>query len=184
MKTTVTNDQIATFTRRSNELYRRLMEGTLSAEAVLVGLQALVEGQSPISTALAGMIAECKFRYANPDINERNFPLTGSVADVSDMLTVSQKDLGGKDMTTAEIETAIDRKGYRSATLAEQLAYAKAKWNGKDWVVALGSSWVGPGGRRFVPFLFEDDDGRELGLRWGSPGYRWSGGCLFLVVRK
>ena len=37
-------DQIATFTRRTHELYRRLMEGTLPVEATLAGLQKLVEG--------------------------------------------------------------------------------------------------------------------------------------------
>ena len=133
---------------------------------------------------LVEMIAACNFWYANPDINERNFPLSGPAADVSDILTVSQKDLGGKDMTTAEIEGDSDRKGYRQATLAEQLAYAKAKWNGKDWVVALGSSWVNPDGGRDVPFLYEVGGGRRLHLHWGDPEDRWNEDCLFLVVRK
>ncbi|MEK7546087.1 MAG: hypothetical protein AAB554_03345 [Patescibacteria group bacterium] len=138
------------------------------------------------SLTLAAMIAACRFtRPPNPDINERNFPLTGSpVADVADMLTVSQKDLGGQNMTTSEIEAAIDRKGFRPATLAEQLVYAKEKWNGKDWIAALGSSWVGPGGFRGVPYLFEGDGGRLLLLYWGSPECRWLGVGLFLVVRK
>ncbi len=37
-------DQIATFTRRSHEIYRRLMDGTLPVEATLTGLQKLIEG--------------------------------------------------------------------------------------------------------------------------------------------
>lgn len=37
-------EEIATFTRRTHELYRRLMEGTLPAEATLAGLQKLIEG--------------------------------------------------------------------------------------------------------------------------------------------
>ena len=35
--------QIATFTRRTQEMYRRLMQGTLPVEATLVGLQKLIE---------------------------------------------------------------------------------------------------------------------------------------------
>ncbi|MEK7545980.1 MAG: hypothetical protein AAB554_02780 [Patescibacteria group bacterium] len=137
---------------------------------------------------LAAMIAACRFDYPpHPYITEANFPLTGSpVADVADMLTVSQKDLGGQNMTTTQIEVAIDRQGFRPATLAEQLAYAKAKWNGKDWVFALGSSWVGPDGHRRVPYpyLCEGADGRWLNLYWDDPEYRWYDGYLFLVVRK
>lgn len=46
MKTNVTDDQLAAFSRRTNELYRRMTEGTLPAERVLTGLQALIEGGS------------------------------------------------------------------------------------------------------------------------------------------
>ncbi len=184
MKTTASNDQIAAFARRSNELYRRMVEGTLDPERSLAGLQALIEGKFPIPTTLAEMIADCKFHYVNTDITEANFPFAGPVADVSDMLTVSQKDLGGKNMTTAEIEAAIDRKGYRRATLAELLAWAVAKWNGKDLVVALGSSWVNPDGLRLVPYLYGGGDGRRLNLGWGHPENRWCEDDLFLVVRK
>lgn len=36
--------QIATFTRRTQEMYRRLMQGTLPVEATLAGLQNLIQG--------------------------------------------------------------------------------------------------------------------------------------------
>lgn len=160
-----------------DDLRRIISDQTLREE--LAGRIVFRDGKN-----LAEMIAACRFRYADPNITEANFPLTGPIAPVSDMLTFSQKDLGGKDMTTAEVEAAVPRKGCRSATLAEQLAYAKAKWNGKDWVVALGSSWVLPGGDRLVPYLYEDDDGRKLSLRWDRPEGRWHDAYLFLVVRK
>ena len=136
--------------------------------------------------SLAQMIAAYRFRYVNPNITEANFPITGPVADVADMLTLTftQKDLGGQNMNTTEIEAVIDQMGYRPATLAEQLAYAKAKWNGQDPVVALGSSWVDPGGARQVPCLYGDGDGRKLGLDWDDPRLRWREDDLFLVVRK
>src|SRR6266545_4319604 len=68
MKTTITNDQIATFTKRSAELYRRLTEGTLPAEAVLAGMQKLVEGQFPSPTTLAEMIKAGRYDWTNDDI--------------------------------------------------------------------------------------------------------------------
>jgi hypothetical protein len=139
-------------------------------------------------------IAACNFRYVDHEINARNFPsAAGSSADVSDMLTVSQADLGVGDMTTAEIESAIGRKGWRPATLAELLAYAKSKWNGTD-TIALGSSWVDSRGGRYVPYLYEvvDDGtyvfkvdvGRKLNLCRSNPGDRWRKHDRFLVVRK
>lgn len=133
---------------------------------------------------LAQMIAAYQFRFVNPNITEANFPFSGPVADVANMLTLTQKDLGGQNMTTSEIEVVVDQKGYRLATLAEQLAYAKEKWNGRDLVVALGSSWVSPDGYRFVPCLYEDGAGPELYLRCDHPRLSWHEVCLFLVVRK
>lgn len=134
--------------------------------------------------SLATMIAAVKFQDVNPYITEANFPLGVPVADVADMLTLTQKDLGGNGMATGAYEHAIKRKGYRPATLAEQLAYARAKWNGRDRVAALGSSWVSPDGIRNFPYLFEDALGRKLTLYWDGHGIHWNKDCLFLVVRK
>lgn len=154
------------------------------ASVVLFALVAPVANGKAKAPTLADQIADCGFRWVNHSISERNFPTTRPAAPVSDMIVLSQKDLGGNYMTTAEIESTISRKGYRPATLVDQLAYAKAKWNGRDWIVALGSSWVRPGGDRHVPCLCGDDDGRELGLDWGDPEDRWRADYLFLVVRK
>jgi hypothetical protein len=166
----------------SEEQLYDLLNGDTDFVAKLV--KVFAKSRKPGVQSLAAMIAACQFRYFNSNITEANFPITGPVADVADMLTFSQKDLGGQNMTTAQIEAAIDQKGYRPATLAEQLAYAKAKWNGKDWVVALGSSWVGPDGDRSVPYLYGDGDGRKLHLYWFNPEDRWREDYLFLVVRK
>lgn len=133
---------------------------------------------------LAEMISACKFRYVNSDITEDRFPLTGETADVSAMLTVTQKDLGGSNMTDAELDAACDRQGLRQATLAELLIYAKTRWNGRGTVAARGSSWVSPHGDRCVPYLYERGGGRELNLSWDHPDSRWDERVLFLVVRK
>ena len=46
MKTNIVSDaELATFARRTNELYRRLTEGTLPANVVLGGLQGLIENR-------------------------------------------------------------------------------------------------------------------------------------------
>jgi hypothetical protein len=161
-----------------NDLRRIISDQTLCRE-----LAAHIVRRDGLS--LAQMITECQFRRVDDNIIEVNFPLTsGPVADAENMLTLTPKGLSGQDMTTAEIEVAIDQKGYRCATIAEQLAYAKAKWNGKDLVVALGSSWMDPDGRRFVPCLCEGGAGRELYLNWAYPEHRWRRDVLFLVVRK
>ena len=133
------------------------------------------------------MIAACRFQHVDDDIIEVNFPLaSGPVADVENMLTLTQKDLGGQNMTTAEIEAAIDQKGYRRAILAELLVYAKARRNSEDWVwaVALGSSLVQPDSLRGVPYLCMSGYGRALSLYWVSPEYHWNEVYRFLVVRK
>lgn len=161
-----------------DDLRKLLSDNKLRVEVaeLLVGVAA--------ATTLADHIAACRFDYVNQDIIEQHFPLADPVANVSDMLTVSQKDLGGSNMTIAEIESSIDRKGWRRATLVELLVYAKAKWNGRDLFIALGSSWVNPHGFRYVPYLCEDGGGRELDLDWDVPVGRWGGACLFLVVCK
>ncbi len=68
-----------------------------------------------------------RFRYVADTITEANFPV-GQLADVKCMSVLTQQ-LGGVDMSTAEIEEAVKRKGLRSATLAELLVYAREKWN-------------------------------------------------------
>ncbi|MFA6603911.1 MAG: hypothetical protein WCT10_03670 [Patescibacteria group bacterium] len=129
------------------------------------------------------MIEDCKFVDVDHDINEQNFPLAGPVVDVSDMLLVSQKDFGSQGKTFAQIKTFIDSEGYRCATLAELIDYAKAKWDDKDAVIALGSFWVDQHGHRVVPRLYRGVHGPGLDLldRLDDlSGISYS----FLVVRK
>ena len=133
---------------------------------------------------LKQLIKACGFVFVDPDITEEHFPMTGPVAAVEEMFLVSQKDLSGSNMRTDEIEAAIDRLGFRSVTLAEQLVWAPVCWNGTDMVVALGSSWVYDGMLRRVPYLCEGRDGRKLSLRLASRNYCWHEDYWFLVVRK
>jgi len=136
--------------------------------------------------SFADAIEAGRFVNVHPMITNANFPLVGPVAAVSDMLTVSPDGLTstGNDVSLAEIESNIDRTGLHRATLADLLAYAKAKWNGRECVFALGSSWVDPRGHRNTPYLCDYGDGRELGLLQRGPEDRWDDYFSFLVVRK
>lgn len=173
----------------SEERLYDLLNNDAGFAARLVKL--FVESAKANVQSLAEMIAACGFRYVGPDVTanfpEANSPITGPVANVADMLTVTLEDLGAQKMTTAEVETAITQKGYRSATLAELLAYAKATWNGKDSILALGSSWMDRVGDRHIMFLHKDDKGRAL-YCYSIPPTEiecpWQGDSPFLVVRK
>ncbi len=129
---------------------------------------------------LRQLIKACRLVSVDPSITEENFPVIGLVADVSKMFLVSLEDLGGCDTHTDEIGAAIDRLGFRSATLAEQLVWASVKWNGIDLVAALGSSWIN-GACLAVPYLSRD---RKLCVCWTGTGIRWRELFWFLVVRK
>lgn len=50
-------------------------------------------------------------------------------------------------------------------------------------VIALGSVWFDPGGRRHVAVRWHDAGERDLGLRWVSPGGQWGPDDRVLVSR-
>jgi hypothetical protein len=189
--------RLATVEKGQWNQFERLLDARMFAEElvalnqnpdVLDEMLALMRqrlfGISPTQT-LAALIKAAGFRRrnVNPDITEEHFPLVGPVADVSVMRALSQEELGGNGLTTVEYEAAIDHLGYRPATLAEQLAWAKETWNGRDTVVALGSSWSSLVHRN-VPCLYAVGGQRQLRLYFDDPGDRWLGDYRFLVVRK
>ena len=131
------------------------------------------------------LIKQGKFVYINPDIVEEHFPITEPPSSAQKILTVSGKDIGGilnRTYKINEIEASIVREGYRSATLPELLIFSK-KWNGKDTVFALGSSW-GEESYRLIPYLFSDRGARNLNLICTGPHTRWLADEQFLVVKK
>ena len=137
----------------------------------------------PLVTTLAEAIAECKFHEVSRDIILEHFSFEGPVADVSEMLTITQTEIGPTNKTSTAIKREIDRMGCRPATIIEQLAYAKTKWDGNATIIALGSSWVSRDGRHNLPCLYSDAEGRKLGLNWEIPAVHWHE-YSFLVVRK
>jgi len=114
------------------------------------------------------------------DITKEHFPIVCPVADVSAMRTFSPNDLGADYRVTSEFEAAISRLGYRSATIAELLIWAKETWDDTGDPVALGSSWVM--GNRLAPSIYIGGGQRWLELAWAYPDAVWSTHDRFLVV--
>ena len=132
----------------------------------------------PVNASLKDLIAAGNFQYVNSDINDVNFPDIGEVRGAIELYN------HGKYATTKEIEDAMDKKGLRPANLRELLEYAKKGWDGKTWCVALGSSWMHPGGVRHVPYLYRGGASRRLRLYWDVPGSAWYEGCRFVAIKK
>ena len=124
---------------------------------------------------LKQLIKSLKLDYVNSDITEENFPLTeeGKIDKIFSFK---------KYRTSEEVISKMDKEGYRPANIYEMLAWAKEDWNGKDWVVALGSRWQGPFGDRLVPYLYRDSGPRSLYLHWFDP--RWHSNDRLAAVRK
>ena len=76
----------------------------------------------------------------------------------------------------------MEKEGFRPATTRELLRWAIKNWNGKDWVVALGQTWLGSNDCRGVSALLFVGGRRQLFLYWFSSG--WLDGYRFLAVRK
>lgn len=179
MKTNISNDQIVTFTKRSHELYRRITEGSLSAEAVLAGLQKLVEGQFPSPQTLAEMIKAGHYDWTNDDITEKKFTV-----DPSRFTTANTKVYHfNKWMSTEAVVPEMAEDGYEPAFIENLLAYGaeNPEEQRKYPIVALGSSCVRRNGHVCSPYLDGDDD-RSLNLHWR--GCDWYGSYRFLAVRK
>lgn len=124
---------------------------------------------------LEKLIALGKFDYVNENITLSNFP----PQEVRGAVEIFRFD---KVMTTDEVLKEIDTKGYEPAHLYELLEYAKKGWDRENFVVAIGSVWRDPSGRRSCAYLGRRGSGRGLSLDWFVGG--WRGICRFAGVKK
>jgi len=123
---------------------------------------------------LRAVIAACKFDWVNPNV-EKHFTLE-PVRKERKVFHFDQV------VSSEEAERRMKaEEGWEPANLAELLDYVKSEWNGKDWVVALGSS-ARIGGGRCVPCLCRGGAERVLHLSWWSDG--WRGDYRFLAARN
>lgn len=126
---------------------------------------------------LQQLITAAKFDLVNENITEANFPFQ-PIRGVGEIIHFD------RNMTSDEAIAELDKKGLIPANLYELLEYAKDGWDGKDWIVALGSFWVLPDGHRYVPYLDFWCDGRGRGLDLHWCGSEWYPHDRVLAVRK
>lgn len=94
----------------------------------------------------------------------------------------------GRDMTTDEVLSKLDKTGLRPATLKELLALGEGHpdLQREFPIVALGSVWQDlwqdPFGRRYCAYLHGLVSKRSLSLTWVVSW--WRGRCRFAAVRK
>lgn len=169
MKTTVTNEQIATFTRRTNELYRRLMEGTLPIEAALAGLQKLVEGN--FGSKAVDLDAD-PFVPDGWSVEEhgKGGKIDFDPAKIALYLSEGQKD--GEWIKGNKLREELKGQPVLNANLLdwylrkENQHLIPEEWKGKA-VFFWGTIYRGPGGNLFVRCLY-----------WYGGGWYWCDGWL------
>lgn len=123
-------------------------------------------------TSLALLIKGHKFDYVNSDITVENFPSQ----EVSTDFELYHFD---RYISSEAAIEEMKKDGYKPANIYELLLWPD--WNGKDWVVALGSV-CGVGGDRLVACLDGVDSERYLDLGWF--GGVCDGGCRFLATKQ
>lgn len=127
---------------------------------------------------------EQEFGDVNSNINDEHFPSEpGGTAQIA--LTPRNLHRDGEDsISTEEAERRLAVQEFRPATARELRAFAKANpdYQRQFPTVALGSSWVRPGGGRRVLYLGGWSGRRGLGLYWADDG--WDSSWRFLAARK
>ena len=129
---------------------------------------------------LEEMVSAGQYDWSRDNINSTNFPITGEgVVEVNLELVHLNK-----VVSTDEVMAYLEANGLRAVTLEELLAFgAKYPEIQREFpVIAIGSSWVGPGGDRRVPYLGRSGSERSLSLFWDDDDWRKI--CRFLAVRK
>jgi len=130
--------------------------------------------------SLAAMIRKGAYDYVNPDITAEHFPVEGEGRVDVDVPIIGYD----RPMTSDEVLADFAQRGLRAATLPHGLAvgekYPDLQREGP--VVLFGSGWHSRYGHRLVPYLWGDDRGRSLGLRWFDDS-RWDRNDRFAAVR-
>ncbi len=195
----VADEQYGQLWRRLSEVARRVDEGTLSFDATMDVLQAVIEGKLAL-TAVAGspavvypitidyglslveMIKVGHYDWVNNSITAENFSIAGAGEGTVDLEV--QLVHFKRYIESDEAIKKMDGMGLRSLTLPELLAFgAKFPEVQREFpIIALGTVWQRHDGTRGVPALWGDDRRRYLYLGWFDR--RWDDGFRFAAVRK
>ncbi len=127
------------------------------------------------------MVALGNYGWANPDITTENFPHDSRLGEVEVTAEVIHF---GKCMSTDAVLAELDSRRLRPATMAELLAFGAAfpEEQRNFPIVALGSVWTNPDGRRVVGGLGMEGSRRDLDFY--CVGGDWNGNYRFLAVCK
>ncbi len=117
-----------------------------------------------------------KLDWANPNINNENFPYNGRLSKEIKLFHFN------RIISSEDAIKEMAKEGYEPANIYELLTWAKDNWNGKDVIVALGSAWHNLNGDRNFPFLRFVGSERDLDLSWFDDG--WRAHCRFAAVKK
>ncbi|MBW3537948.1 hypothetical protein KY386_00470 [Candidatus Parcubacteria bacterium] len=186
-----TQAELAAWAVRSNQLFEMFKTGVRPAEEVLALLQrgingqftdALLSGNCPLvidfDRSIAEMVAAGGYDHANDDITYEHFPVSESGTVKACAIFVHLN----RVVTDAEVVLAeIDRLGLRPGTMPELLALGAhyPDLQRQFPIVALGSVWTNPHGRRGVGCLWSSSPLRYLDLHWF--GDRWYSHDRFLA---
>ncbi len=133
------------------------------------------------SQSLNQMIKAGHYNFANFSINERNFPYERSsgLAGFKIELIHFNRNIGSD-----EAIKELDKMGLRPATLAELLALGAQHPDLQRQfpIVVLNSVWQRPFGLRYVPYLWDDSDKRNLNLNWFDDD--WNASYRFAAVHN
>lgn len=125
-------------------------------------------------------IAAGNFGWKHSDITSEHFPSqrTGQADLVIRLIHLD------RDIETDAAIAELDKLGLRPADLPELLAFGEKYPDVQRQfpVVALGSVWQRPDGRRNLPCLGRSGSGRDLDLVWDV--FRWYRVCRFAAVNK
>lgn len=122
---------------------------------------------------LQQLIDPWKFDYVNSDITKKNFSLEDRGLDEYKVFHFD------KYLSSKEVIEEMEKEGYSPANAYELFTWKE--WNGKVFVIALGSV-AEVRGERAVLYLGRYGSLRKLNLGWFDGG--WGGGCRFLAVRN
>ena len=121
--------------------------------------------------SLTSLIKEKEFDWVNSNITDTLFPEPKEIRNDFKLFHFD------KYFSSEDAIKELEKYGWRAANAWELLSWKD--WNGKDWVVALGS--VGEvHGDHLVPSLDGGSSKRYLDLDWW--GDDWSSFCRFLAV--
>lgn len=123
-------------------------------------------------TNLSKLIEPLKLDYVNFNITDELFLDSGVRGKTPKLFSFDTY------ISSEDIIQKMNAEGYRPATAHELLVWGNKSWDGKDWIIALGSV-VEVSGRRPVLYLHHSDFGRNLDLSYFARG--WFGPHRFLA---